>query len=62
MTVDADYNTDGQISMKEAFIYAAINDSKSETPWYNDNGNGQGYHVWQVAYALPGSYGEGVFL
>jgi hypothetical protein len=60
--VDADYNTDGRISMKEAFIYAAINDSKSETPWYNDNGNGQGYHVWQAAYALPGSFGENVFL
>jgi hypothetical protein len=62
LTVDADYNTNGLISMKEAFIYAAITDSKSETPWYNDNGNGQGYHVWQVAYALPGSYGESVFL
>ncbi|MHA1484570.1 MAG: C13 family peptidase [Candidatus Thorarchaeota archaeon] len=62
MTVDADYNTDGLISMKEAFIYAGIHDSRPETPWYNDNGNGQGYHVWQAAYALPGSYGEGVYL
>ncbi|MGY5873783.1 MAG: C13 family peptidase [Candidatus Thorarchaeota archaeon] len=62
--VDADYNTDGLISLKEAFIYAAITDSKSETPWYNDfyNGSTQGYHVWQVAYALPGSPGENVFL
>jgi len=63
VVVDADYWAPfGQISMKEAFIYAAIMDSKSETPWYNDNGNGQGYNVWQAAYALPGSYGEGVYL
>ena len=64
VAVDADYNTDGLISMKEAFIYAAITDSKSETPWYNDfyNSNTQGYHVWQAAYALPGSPGESVFL
>jgi hypothetical protein len=61
--VDADYFAPyGQISMKEAFVYAAIHDSRSETPWYNDNGNGVGYHVWQAAYALPGSYGEGVYL
>lgn len=62
LDVNADYNDDGDISMKEAFIYAAINDSRNETPWYNDSDNGQGYHVWQVAYALPGSYGETVFL
>ena len=64
MTVDADYNTDGLISMKEAFIYAAINDSKSETPWYNDHylEHTTGYNVWQAAYACPGSYGEGVYL
>ncbi|MHA1908604.1 MAG: C13 family peptidase [Candidatus Thorarchaeota archaeon] len=64
LDVDADYNTDGLISLKEAFIYAAIMDSKSETPWYNDHWleSTQGYNVWQVAYALPGSYGESVFL
>jgi hypothetical protein len=64
LTVDADYNTDGHISIKEAFIYAAITDSRDETPWYNDfhNGSTQGYHVWQAAYALPGSPGENVFL
>jgi hypothetical protein len=63
LVVDADYFAPyGQISMKEAFIYAAIHDSRSETPWYNDNGDGVGYHVWQAAYALPGSYGESVYL
>ncbi|MEE9540536.1 MAG: C13 family peptidase [Candidatus Thorarchaeota archaeon] len=61
-TVDADYNNDGLISMKEAFIYAALSDSRGETPWYNDNGNGQGYNVLQAAFGLPGSYGEGIFL
>ncbi len=61
-TVNADYNNDGLISMKEAFIHAALSDSRGETPWYNDNGNGQGYNVGQAAFGLPGSYGEGVFL
>jgi hypothetical protein len=61
-TVNADYNTDGLISMKEAFIHAALSDSRGETPWYNDNGNGQGYNVMQAVFGLPGSYGESVFL
>ena len=61
-TVDADYNNDGLISMKEAFIHAALNDSRGETPWYNDNGDGQGYHVGYAVFSLPGSYGESVFL
>ena len=61
-TVDADYNNDGLISMKEAFIHAALHDSRGETPWYNDNGDGQGYHVGQAVFSLPSSYGESVFL
>jgi len=63
LTVNADYFVPyGQISMKEAFIYAAVHDSKSETPWYNDNGDGIGYNVGLVFYTLSGSYGEGVYL
>jgi len=64
LDVDADYDEDGKISMKEAFIYAAINDSRDETPWYNDYylQHTIGYNVWQAAYACPGSYGESVFL
>ena len=63
LTVDADILTiDGQISMKEAFVYAALHDSGSETPWYNDNGDGQGYNIYEVVYGLPVSYGDTVFL
>ncbi|MGY5880614.1 MAG: C13 family peptidase [Candidatus Thorarchaeota archaeon] len=63
LTVDADYFFPyGQISMKEAFIYAAVHDSRSETPWYNDNGDGTGYNVGQVFFTMTGSYGEGVYL
>ena len=32
--VDADYNNDGYISMKEAFDYAELKDMKNETPQY----------------------------
>jgi hypothetical protein len=60
-TVNADFNTDGQISMKEAFIWAAVKDSRPETPWYNDNGDGNGYNVLQVVYG-GASYGDTVFL
>ncbi|MDF1539242.1 MAG: hypothetical protein P1Q69_10115 [Candidatus Thorarchaeota archaeon] len=49
-TVDADFNNDGSISMREAFVWAAIKDSRSETPWYNDNGDGIGYNVGQVIF------------
>ncbi|MGQ4911810.1 MAG: C13 family peptidase [Candidatus Thorarchaeota archaeon] len=62
VTVDADFNDDGLISMREAFIWAGAMDSRSETPWYNDNGNGYGYNALQV-YAGSGPwYGDGVFL
>ncbi|MHA1930173.1 MAG: C13 family peptidase [Candidatus Thorarchaeota archaeon] len=64
ITVNADYWSDGQISMKEAFIYAAIHDSRAETPWYNDyyDGSTLAYSVGQVVFDLSGSPGEGVFL
>ncbi|MHA1389595.1 MAG: C13 family peptidase [Candidatus Thorarchaeota archaeon] len=63
LTVNADYFAPyGEISMKEAFIYAAVHDSREETPWYNDNGDGIGYNVGLVFYTLTGSYGEGVYL
>ncbi|MFX1404793.1 MAG: C13 family peptidase, partial [Promethearchaeota archaeon] len=59
--VNADFNSDTQISLKEAFIWAAVKDSRSETPWYNDNGDGAGYNVLQVVYG-GASYGDTVFL
>jgi len=39
-TVDADTNKDGQVSMVEAFNYATSKDTRPETPWYEDSGDG----------------------
>jgi len=39
-TVNADANSDGEVSMVEAFNYARSKDTASETPWYEDNGDG----------------------
>ncbi|MBD3406993.1 MAG: hypothetical protein GF411_12820 [Candidatus Lokiarchaeota archaeon] len=58
---DADFNQDGDISMREAFVYAAAMDSRSETPRYNDNGNGVMYTMGQVAWNT-GWYGDSIFL
>jgi len=38
--VDADYNANGYVSMREAFNYAAGNDHLDEIPQYDDNGDG----------------------
>lgn len=38
--VNADTNGDGKISMVEAFNYARLKDTQSETPWYEDSGDG----------------------
>lgn len=38
--VNADTNGDGKISMVEAFNYARLKDTRSETPWYEDSGDG----------------------
>ncbi|MHA1908613.1 MAG: C13 family peptidase, partial [Candidatus Thorarchaeota archaeon] len=61
-TVDADFDNDGNISMREAFIWAAAMDSRPETPWYNDNGDGVGYNVLQVAFGAGPWAGDNVGL
>ncbi|MHA1948837.1 MAG: C13 family peptidase [Candidatus Thorarchaeota archaeon] len=61
-TVDADFNNNGYISMREAFIWAAAMDSRPETPWYNDNGDGVGYNVLQVAFGSGPWPGDHVYL
>ncbi|NHJ14399.1 MAG: hypothetical protein EAX95_12035 [Candidatus Thorarchaeota archaeon] len=62
-TVDADFLPfDGLISMREAFVWAAAMDSRPETPWYNDNGDGIGYNVLQVAFGSGPWPGGSVFL
>lgn len=50
VTINADFNDNGYVSMREAFIWAALMDSRPETPWYNDNGDGRGYNVLEVAF------------
>ncbi len=49
-TVDADFDNDGYVSMREAFVWAAAKDSRPETPWYNDNGDGVGYTALEVIF------------
>ncbi len=61
-TVDADFNNNGYVSMREAFIWAAAMDSRPETPWYNDNGDGVGYNVLQVAFGSGPWQGDNVYL
>jgi len=61
IVVDADFNNDERISMREAFIWAAAMDSREETPWYNDNGDGVGYNFMQVVFN-PGTLGDEMFL
>jgi hypothetical protein len=60
--VDADFNNNGYISMREAFIWAAAMDSRPETPWYNDNGDGVGLNVLQVAFGSGPWQGDNVYL
>ena len=55
--VNADINSDGKISMYEAFIYIKDNDVKNEQPQYEDDNDGVGTRT-------PSStgYGSNVFL
>jgi len=62
VTVNADFNSNGYISMREAFIWAAAMDSRPETPWYCDDASGVGLNVLQVAFG-PGPWpGENFYL
>ncbi|MFB6340360.1 C13 family peptidase [Saccharicrinis sp. FJH62] len=51
-TIDADTDNDGRVTMLEAFIYAKDNDTTSETPQYEDDGDG-------VSTASPSETGSG---
>ncbi len=48
VVVDADYNSDGVVTMDEAFIYAEIHDTSDEEPQYGDYpvGIGAGISLW----------------
>ncbi|MBN2228296.1 MAG: hypothetical protein JW779_01810 [Candidatus Thorarchaeota archaeon] len=60
-SADADYYTDGKISMREAFIYAAAHDSRGETPLYDDDGDSVGLSLGPVVFGT-GFYGDNIFL
>ena len=52
---------DGKISMREAYLYAAIHDSWDETPMYDDDGDGVGSWAGPVFFG-SGFYGDNIFL
>ncbi len=59
--VDADYNDNGLVSLREAFIHAAFQDSWPETPLYCDDDSGVGHPVSDVL-SLPVGYGGTITL
>lgn len=60
-TVNADSDNDGKISMVEAFNYARTNDTRTETPWYEDSGDGIP-HSGSMPSGGDGSLGDSTFL
>jgi hypothetical protein len=59
--VNADANGDGAVSMVEAFNYARTQDTRSETPWYEDNGDGTP-HSGNMPSGGDGALGNTTFL
>lgn len=57
----ADVNDDGDISMAEAFGYAATMDSRTETPLYDDNGDGIPSSLGNIV-GSDAMYGYSIFL
>ena len=59
--MNADSNSDGKISMVEAFNYALMKDSADENPQYEDNGDGVSRNV-PIPFGGDGTFGETAFL
>ncbi len=60
-----DVNNDGYISMREAFNYGLIMDSRAEHPHYDDNGDGVGVNAFllsTVTVGQDGYYGNNIYL
>lgn len=57
VTVNADLNSDGKISMYEAYKYIKANEHRSEQPQYNDDGSGN-----VTTSPSSSGFGAGVFL
>lgn len=53
---------DGRISMREAYLYAAIHDSWDETPMYDDDGDGIGSWAGPIFFGSGPFYGDNIFL
>ncbi len=60
-----DVDSNGHISMREAFNYALFMDSRDEHPFYDDNGDGTGLHGYlptSPTVGQEGYYGGFVYL
>jgi hypothetical protein len=60
-TVNADANGDKKVSMVEAFNYARTKDTASETPQYEDNGDGVP-HSGAMPAGGDGTLGSNTFM
>jgi hypothetical protein len=60
-SVNADANTDGKVSLMEAFNYAEANDYCAESPQYDDNGD-EVSHTGQMPIGGDGGLGSLIFL
>jgi len=60
-SVNADANTDGKVSLMEAFNYAEANDYCAESPQYDDDGDGVS-HTGQMPSGGDGGLGSLIFL
>ena len=64
-TVNADTDTNGKISMYEAFMYASAQDSALENPYYDDDGDGSGVPALLLSALQPsgeGAFGQSTYL
>lgn len=59
--VNADYNSDGKVSILEAFQYAKLKDRAAENPQYEDSGDGIGTS-FPTETGVDGSFGASIFL
>ncbi len=63
--VNSDTSGDSKVSMYEAFMYASAADSRTETPYYDDDGDGNGIMAYLLQYVDPvdeGEFGQDTFL
>ena len=59
--VDADTNNDNKVSVYEAFRWATANDTKPETPQYEDSGEGISVSNPSLGSTIDGAFGSTYF-